>query len=744
MRRGTTLAIICGVLTLWAPDALSAEGGTKRVVLLFDERPSLPGLAAIEAGFTKTLTANSSDHVEIYHEDMDLSRFGTDAYQIQLRDFLKAKYAAKKIDVAVAVLGPSLDFLLSHGDAIFPGTPIVFSGVDRREIGDRSLPAHVSGVFVKRRFGPTAETALGLHPDTQRIVVVAGTSKFDTSVLEEARKELQAYEGRVAITYLTQLPMQQLLLEVSKLPPRTILLFTTFFQDGTGEPFVPHDVVNRLSTVANAPIYGFVDQFLGRGIVGGSLYSFAQQGPEAAKLALGILKREGASQAPVLEPELNQLLFDWRQLQRWGIRESALPAGSEIRFRALTVWEGHRPFVLAVGGVLASLAAISIALLIQIARRKRAEVSLRRSEERLEFSAASTNTGLWQYEVGTRRLWATEQSRAMFGLNPKSASNPEAFFRAVHPHDRAIVAAGIRSVRNSPPEPRSMEFRVLGANGQVQWILATSKLHLDGEGKPHSISGVFRDITARKLAEREAEQLSERLSTIQDEERQQIALDLHDSTAQHLAAACLIMMSVQNRVGADAATHELCSQVERSLEEATKELRTYAYLLNPPQLARDGLKAAVRLYVDGFARRTALDIKLRVSPQVEELSQCNQRALLRVVQEALANVHRHASASQVSITIKGVARRVHLVISDNGKGMVDRLNGQSSDMLGMGVGIPGMTARLRRLGGDLKIKSGAEGTTLHGVIPARENGSATAGVHFVSSQRQSVPAIVTH
>ena len=210
------------------------------------------------------------------------------------------------------------------------------------------------------------------------------------------------------------------------------------------------------------------------------------------------------------------------------------------------------------------------------------------------------------------------------------------------------------------------------------------------------------------------------IATIQDEERQQIALELHDSTAQHLVAAGLNMMTVQSHLPADATIHELCNEVERSLDDATKELRTYSYLLIPPQLAKDGLEAAMRSYVDGFARRTTLETELRISPQAEELPLPSQRALLRVVQEALANVRRHASASRVAITIKCVSDRVHLLVSDNGKGIKGASNGQLCETLRSGVGIPGMTARLRRLGGDLRIKSGTDGTTLHGVILARE------------------------
>jgi hypothetical protein len=95
------------------------------------------------ADFTSTLTSNPSDPIEIYREEMDLSRFSSDTYRTLLRDFLRSKYANKKIDVVLAILGPALDFLLDNGDTIFPGTPIVFCGVDRKELGDRSLPPHV-------------------------------------------------------------------------------------------------------------------------------------------------------------------------------------------------------------------------------------------------------------------------------------------------------------------------------------------------------------------------------------------------------------------------------------------------------------------------------------------------------------------------------------------------------------------------------------------------------------------------
>jgi hypothetical protein len=321
MRRRRALQVIFAGLLVWLAFAAPVLAATRHVVVLYDERLDFPGLADLDRDLVRTLVSESEDTIEVYREAMDLSRFGSDLYKMQLRDFLRAKYTSKKIDVAIAVFGPSLDFLLSYGEAIFPGTPIVFCGIDRKELGDRTLPPRVRGVLIKREFAPTIDLALKLHPGTDRLVVVVGTSEFDSRLLQQARQEFRPYEDRLHFTYLNTLPLDKVLAQLSQLPPHTIVLYTTFFQDVTGESFIPHDVVERVSAVASAPTYGFLDQFVGRGIVGGNLYSVSKHGAEAAKLALQVLAGAETSRVPYSEVQANTLLFDWRQMHRWGISE---------------------------------------------------------------------------------------------------------------------------------------------------------------------------------------------------------------------------------------------------------------------------------------------------------------------------------------------------------------------------------------------------------------------------------------
>ena len=385
---------LCIALTYWLL-CVSAAAATRHVVLLFDERPELPGMAMLEAEFVRTLTSDSADRIEIYREAMDLSRFGSDTYRTHLRDFLRAKYADKKIDAAVAIISPALDFLLKHGAEIFPGAQIVFCGIDRRELGDRLLPSHIAGVFVKRQFSPSLEIALKIHPLTEHVVVVAGTSEFDRRLLDQAREELGSYEHRLHFSYLTSLPLTKLLDQLSRLPPQSVILFTTLFQDGAGETFVPHDVVERVSSIANAPVYGFLDQYLGRGIVGGSLYSVSAHGAEAAKLVSQVLAGTKPSGSLVVDVQTDLVQFDWRQLQRWGISKVSLPANAEIRFRAPNLWNQYRWYILIGLSALLAEAAIIAGLVVERYRRRAAErLSHLRTLEAIHLNRSATASAL--------------------------------------------------------------------------------------------------------------------------------------------------------------------------------------------------------------------------------------------------------------------------------------------------------------------------------------------------------------
>ncbi len=207
----------------------------------------------------------------------------------------------------------------------------------------------------------------------------------------------------------------------------------------------------------------------------------------------------------------------------------------------------------------------------------------------------------------------------------------------------------------------------------------------------------------------------QRLLSLQQEGQQRIAQELHDSTSQHLTAMALNLATLRNRTGADAA--ELIADISASLREATRELASFGYLLHPPAVQRDGLHSTLQRYVDGFAKRTQLDVKFRAAGSIDGLPLPVQEALLRIVQESLANVYRHASASHVTVKLSQVGQRLHIVIADDGKGIQSDRPSDERRELSLGVGIPGMKARARRLGGKIDIRSRSGGAVVHAVVP---------------------------
>jgi len=201
------------------------------------------------------------------------------------------------------------------------------------------------------------------------------------------------------------------------------------------------------------------------------------------------------------------------------------------------------------------------------------------------------------------------------------------------------------------------------------------------------------------------------------DERRRIAEELHDSTAQHLVAAGLGLTKLKGMIFTPEA-RELLSEAMQSIRDATLEIRTLSYLLHPSLLGRVGLCAVLHEYVPGFESRTGVHTSLRLSPEIDRLPIPNQHAILRLAQESLCNVHRHARATNAWVTVRVTASSVHVVIRDNGKGVDVAAAKELSDRLRIGVGMAAMAARVSR-------PDDGKGTIVHVTIPLPEPQNAT-------------------
>jgi signal transduction histidine kinase len=346
-----------------------------------------------------------------------------------------------------------------------------------------------------------------------------------------------------------------------------------------------------------------------------------------------------------------------------------------------------------------------------------------RARHRLRCLAGASADFIYVYYVRWHRIaFLGRQVHAVLGREaiPSRHLKLADLERLVHPADRSAFQAFLASLeRAADGESLSHELRIRGTDGRCRWLRSRGTvLARTPGGEVSKVLVASQDCSEVKQAEQALSDVSGRLYALREEERQRIAQELHDSTAQHLVAATLNLMTLRAKCTPYPGMHDLLESVESSLEEATRELRTFTYLLHPLALENDGLEKTLRTYLDGYARRTGLRAQMSVAGDVEGLPFPLQCSLLRIIQEALANVHRHAAASHVSVGLRRRSDALRLTVADDGCGMPDA-NGRADARVRNGMGIPGMRARLREFKGNLEIRSGPHGTTITAIVPLR-------------------------
>jgi PAS domain S-box-containing protein len=260
--------------------------------------------------------------------------------------------------------------------------------------------------------------------------------------------------------------------------------------------------------------------------------------------------------------------------------------------------------------------------------------------------------------------------------------------------------------------------------------------------KNHQFAGwleICTDITARKRAEEAARRLSGRILGIQDDERRRIARELHDSLGQYLAALKMNIDVLATTNGSKDNLHSMLDSSSQLLDRAIAETRTISHLLHPPLLDEVGLLSALHWFVEGFSKRSGIQINVDVPSKYNRLPQEIEVALFRVLQEALTNVHRHSGSPKVDVALRITALNVWLEVRDYGQGISeDRLAKVRDENVQVGVGLAGMRERVHQLGGSLELASKPGGTTIVVRIPTGQDGIVPRATE---SSRQRISAV---
>jgi PAS domain S-box-containing protein len=508
--------VVLGVAACCAQTQLSGPLASKSVLILDSHEFGTSASAEIDQGLLAALHNAGVSNGGLYFEFLDLRRYPDPGYRDSLTALLRLKYESKKLDLVVAVSPPALSVVLEDPRGrrpLFEGVPVI--GVAVQENLTPSTKEHpLILVTDDLDVRGTVKTALDLLPKTEHMVVVSGVSEQNKLAEFQAKRALREWADRLDISWLSDLPLDKMLRTVSEAPPHSFILYLGVKTDVAGSIYIPSEVAEAVSRVSAAPVFGVADTHIRLGLVGGLVKDYAEEGREAGRVAVRILKGE-LTLLPALPPirSPNLPLFDWRQMKRWGLDETRLPKGSVVENRPATIWSQHPWYVIG-AGTFAVLESLLIgALLLDVRRRVRVQEELRGSQALLRGILDGAPDPIFLKDREGRMVMANPATLRVIGepaeqvlgkTNREYLDDPEAR-RALLENDLRVLETGVaQTVEETVPGPEGPRV-----------FLSTKSPYFDAEGRVIGIIGVSRDITERNRAESEKARLQLQLAQAQ-------------------------------------------------------------------------------------------------------------------------------------------------------------------------------------------------------------------------------------
>ena len=733
-------ALGCALLLILFPAIAFGDESPKNVLIFNSEDLNRPGSLLANPAIRSTLKEQWKSSIQIYDEAQDSFRLPSEKYEAEMVKLLQRKYAAVKFDLIFALGTPVLKFLLKYRGELFTDTPIVFLVTDPSRLAELNLGSKVTGVSGKIEVVPTLDLAFMFHPQTQRVVVVAGNAPLDQARLALAREEFRPFEGRAAFTYLTGLTAEEVRQRLAVLPDETIVIFLSLNSDSSGKSYTGPEVLSLLASSSTAPIYGHSDILFGHGIVGGRLQSFEALGLNAAQMGLRILAGESAQNIPP-QTVWSVTMVDWRQLRRWGIDEKNLPAGSIVRFKQPTFWEQYKWHIIGVASLIIFQALLIIWLLINRARRRRAEEAAIASEKRYRNVVETQTELICRYLPDSTLTFVNDAYCRYFSLTREQLIGTK-FIQLIPEPARAAALNHVASLIENP-RIETYEQEVLVPNGDTGWHQWTDHV-VQTNGHGVELQGIGRDITERKRAEQEMLQQRTELAhlsrvTMLGELSGSLAHELNQPLGAILrnteAAELFLQESSPDLEELRAIVADIRKDDERAgavierIHSLVKRREIELSLIDLNVLASEVI-SLVRPDADSHKVRLALEPASSLPPVRGDRVQL-QQVLLNLLLNAIQAVNGSATdRRQVTVCVKPAGTQVEVAVSDTGHGIpTDKLPHVFDPFFttkpnGMGMGLPISRTIMQAHHGNIRAENDpVGGATFRFTLPVAKEGS---------------------
>lgn len=368
----------------------------------------------IMRGIEETFAA-TPERVELWIEYLDTKRFPDQSNLDDLFTLYRQKFHTHRFDAIITSDENALNFLFQHRNELFPGVPIVFSGIDRFDANAIEDRTAVTGIVQYDDIRSTLALATSLQTGIKRIVVITSDTTTGNSFQKHAKEEARAFPADVTFTFWHGLPLEEVLDEVRQLDRKTAILYHGASIWKSGRIAQKDEALPLLSAASESAIYAVAEDALGLGIVGGRLLSPYGHGKMTAEYALQILGGENTEELPILTEGHDPYMFDFEALRRFGIPVSALPKDSIVINQPETAYQRNQAFLWLAGILVLILGTMITVLGINIALRKRAEVALRESESRLRTLIEHSPAAIHMKDLEGRYIVANEEFRVRYG-----------------------------------------------------------------------------------------------------------------------------------------------------------------------------------------------------------------------------------------------------------------------------------------------------------------------------------------